>query len=103
MREDGVLIITPLDSDKPTAEFITIQCVVCGRHGYALLDGQKPIAEQLRISADHFGWSEKLGGPVCSEKCQRINVVQEQYLENLSKGVALDFAPIMAPVGIDLS
>ena len=90
MRHAGEITICDPGSDKPILEAATLRCVHCGAHWQV-----RPGSGKIR------GFCMRCNGPVCSEKCAEC-IPTEQQLQNMEKGRALDFRPVMVPVKLYL-
>lgn len=89
MKEAGIIITEPYDSDKKTTR-PTFQCTHCGRH-----------FEVIKGSGRKRGWCLNCNGPTCSAKCENC-VHRRQLLENLAAGRPRDFKPVRASVAMHL-
>jgi hypothetical protein len=99
--ESGLMIFQELGSDK-LIELPTVQCVHCGGHWHPkppklitrFMD--RASAEQMeREGRKTRGFCIPCNGPVCGPDCAGKCVPEEQMLENIEQGRALDFTPIV--------
>lgn len=85
-KEFGRIIAVDPGADRPILEISTMQCCHCGGHFYP-----QPGSGIVR------GFCQRCMGPVCGPGCAEC-VPEEQYLENMEKGRAHNFRPIIVPV-----
>jgi hypothetical protein len=83
MKQAGEITICDPGSDKPILEAGTLQCVHCGAHWQI-----RPGSGKIR------GFCSRCNGPVCGPKCAEC-VPAELQLDNMEKGRALNFRPVM--------
>lgn len=89
MRAKGFATFCDPGADRPLLELGTAQCCHCGGH-FPIRPGSGTIR----------GFCQQCNGPVCGRSCEMC-VPTEQLLENMEKGRAWDFRPIV--VGVSFS
>ena len=86
MRQDGVLIVGSIESDK-IVEASTIMCRHCGGHWVP-----RPGSGTKR------GFCMRCNGPVCGPRCAGACRPTEQLLENIEAGRPEDYVPTRVAV-----
>src|SRR5688572_14285901 len=92
-REAGRVTLIDPGSDKPLAEFSTVQCCHCGGHFPTPRFGASAEDKASRIGR---GYCSRCNAYICGANCLEC-VPLEQYLENVEHGRPENFRPIIVP------